>query len=52
MSKSRILNEANMSFNAIREDKIIAKIFEFTVSDFQYIQSIQWLVCMNLLGWG
>ena len=28
----RILNVANMSFNAIRENKILAKISEFTVS--------------------
>ena len=31
MSKSRILNLANMSFRAIRENKILAKISEFTV---------------------
>ena len=29
-------NKANMSFNAIREDKIIAKISEFTVSKTGY----------------
>ena len=28
----RILDVANMSFNAIRENKILAKISEFTVS--------------------
>ena len=31
MSKSRILNVANMSFNAFRENKVIAKISKFTV---------------------
>ena len=31
MSKSRILNVANVSFNGIRENKILAKISEFTV---------------------
>ena len=31
MSESRTLNVVNMSFNAIRENKIIAKISEFTV---------------------
>ena len=31
MSKSRIFNIANMSFNTIRENKILAKISEFTV---------------------
>ena len=30
MPKSRIFNVANMSFNAIRENKILAKISEFT----------------------
>ena len=32
MSKSRILNMANMSFNAHRENTILAKISKFTVS--------------------
>ena len=31
MSKTRILNVGNMYFNAFRENKIIAKITEFTV---------------------
>ena len=31
MPKSRFLNVANMSFNAIRENKILAKISDFTV---------------------
>ena len=31
MSKSRIIYLAKMSFNAIRENKILAKISEFTV---------------------
>ena len=31
MSKSQILNVANMSFNAIRENRVFAKISEFTV---------------------
>ena len=31
MSKSRILNVTNMSFNAIRENKILAKISELTL---------------------
>ena len=31
MPKSRIFNVANMSFNAIREIKILTKISEFTV---------------------
>ena len=31
MPWSRILNVANMSFNAIRENKILTKISEFTV---------------------
>ena len=29
--QSRIVNDANMSFNAIRESKILAEICEFTV---------------------
>ena len=31
MPKSRISNVANIRFNAIRENKILAKISEFTV---------------------
>ena len=31
MPKLEILNVANMSYNAIRENKILAKISEFTV---------------------
>ena len=31
MPKLRIFNVANMSFNALRENKIIAKNSEFTV---------------------
>ena len=31
MSKSGLLNEENMSFNAIRENEILAKISESTV---------------------
>ena len=31
MPRSRIPNVANMPFNAIRENKILAKISEFTV---------------------
>ena len=31
MPFSRIFNVANMSFNAIRKNKILAKISEFTV---------------------
>ena len=31
MPKSRIFNVANMPFNAIRENKILAKTSEFTV---------------------
>ena len=31
MPKSRIFNAANMPFNAIRENKILANISEFTV---------------------
>ena len=31
MSKSQILNVLNMSFNAIRENKLLTKISEFTV---------------------
>ena len=31
MSKSRIVKVANMSFKAIRENKNLAKIYEFTV---------------------
>ena len=31
MPKSRSFNVANMSFNAIRENKILSKISEFTV---------------------
>ena len=30
MPRSRIFKGANMSFNAIRENKILAKIYEFT----------------------
>ena len=33
MSKSRILSVANMYFNAIRENKILAKISESPVMD-------------------
>ena len=33
MSLSGILNVANMSFKAIRENEILAKIYEFTVHD-------------------
>ena len=33
MAKSRILNVANIYINAIRENKIFAKISEFTVSE-------------------
>ena len=32
MPKSRIVNAAKMSFNAISENKTLAKISEFTVS--------------------
>ena len=32
MPKSRISNVTNMSFNAIHENKILAKISEFTVN--------------------
>ena len=32
MPKSRVLDVGNISFNVIRENKIIAKISEFTVS--------------------
>ena len=32
MSNSQILNVANMSFNAIRENKILMKSSEFTVA--------------------
>ena len=32
MHKSRNSNVANLPFNAIRENKILAKIFEFTVT--------------------
>ena len=32
MPKSRISNVANMSFNSIHENKILAKIYEFTVT--------------------
>ena len=32
MQNSRIYNVANMSFNVIRENKILAKISEFTVA--------------------
>ena len=35
MPKSRISNVANMSFNAIRKNKILAKIFEFTILGFK-----------------
>ena len=31
MSKSRFCNVANVSFNGIRENKILAKISEYTV---------------------
>ena len=31
VSKTRILNVVNMSFIIIRENKILTKIFEFTV---------------------
>ena len=34
MYKLRILNVANMSFKAIRENKIFAKIYEFTVVNY------------------
>ena len=33
MPKSRFLHIAKMSFNTIRENKIIAKISEFTASE-------------------
>ena len=33
MPESRSLNVANMSSNAIRENKILAKISEFTVNN-------------------
>ena len=32
MSKPRILKVANLSLNAIQENKILTKIFEFTVN--------------------
>ena len=31
-SRPRIFNKANMSFKAIRENKILSKIFKFTLS--------------------
>ena len=37
MPQSQICNIANMSFNAIRENKILANIFEFTVCDLHII---------------
>ena len=47
MPLSLIFNAANMSFNAIRENKILAKISGFTVvfrypsSDLMHIQDIK-----------
>ena len=35
MPKSQMFDVANMSFNAIRENKILAKISEFTVASFE-----------------
>ena len=40
MSKSCILNVANMSFNAMRENIIIAKISEFTVMRIELAREI------------
>ena len=37
MPKSRIFNVANMSVNTIRENKILAKISEFTVAAYQVL---------------
>ena len=41
MPKSRVLNVPNMSFNVIRENKISAKISEYTVYKFN-------LYCLNV----
>ena len=38
MPKSRIFTIANMSFNAIRENKILAKISEFTVLEHSFLE--------------
>ena len=46
MHKSRISNVANMSFNAIRENKILAKIYEFTVMPFNWPFAF---ICMYLM---
>ena len=49
MSKSRILNVANLSSNAIRENKILAKISEFTVTKALWISSFSNLISMLTL---
>ena len=36
MSLSRIFNVANSSFDAFRENKVLAKISEFTVLHYQW----------------
>ena len=38
MPNSRMFNLTNMSFNAIRENKISAKISEFTVPSNDFLQ--------------
>ena len=58
MPLSRIFNVENMSFNAVRENKILTKITEFTVTndwDFNllYTDGLYHLVCNDAinLGW-
>ena len=42
MSKSRILSEASMYFNAIRENEILANISEFAVdTKISYIEYLE-----------
>ena len=47
MLQSRILNVANISFNAFRENKIIAKNSEFTVTTTSTLHS--WIIYMSLV---
>ena len=50
MPKSRIFNMENMSFNVIRENNILAKIYEFTVNTFDSLQMVKaaYSVTMNI----
>ena len=47
IGKSCIFRVTNMSFNAYRENKILTKIFGFTV--IKYDQTVQDLMCLVLV---